>query len=88
MIEPTKKLLHDPSSELVLGLVAPIGADLERLESDLIDQVALYGYSPNLIRLSALLRQVDLGAGVQLQESPELARIKSYIDAGNNFANR
>jgi hypothetical protein len=46
MIEPTKKLLRDPSSELVFGLVAPIGADLERLEADLIDQVGLYGYLP------------------------------------------
>jgi deoxycytidylate deaminase len=83
MIEPTKKLLHDPSSELVFGLVAPIGADLERLESDLIDQIALYGYTPNLIRLSALLKKVELG--VQLQETPELARLNSYICAGNKF---
>jgi hypothetical protein len=34
MIEPTKKLLRDPGSELLFGLVAPIGADLERLEAD------------------------------------------------------
>jgi hypothetical protein len=86
MIEPTNKLLRDPSSELVFGLVAPIGADLERLESDLIDQVGLYGYTPNPIRLSALLRKVELGA--QLQERPELARLNSYIDAGNKFRER
>lgn len=41
MIEPTTKLLRDPSSELVFGLVAPTGADLGRLEADLIDQVGL-----------------------------------------------
>ena len=61
MIEPTKKLLPDPSSELVCGLVAPIGADLERLEADLIDQVGLYGDLPSPIRLGALLRHVQLG---------------------------
>jgi hypothetical protein len=53
MIEPTKKLLRDPSSELVS------------------------------IRLSALLRQVQLG--VTLHEAPELARINSYIKAGNTL---
>jgi hypothetical protein len=83
MIEPTKKLLRDPSSELVFGLVVPVGADLERLEADLIDQVGLYGYLPSSIRLGALLRQLQL-AGT-LHETPELARIKSYIKAGNTL---
>lgn len=67
MIEPTSQLLRDPGSELVFGLVAPVGANLERLESDLIEQLGLYGYSPNPIRLSALLRKLD-NLGVPLQE--------------------
>lgn len=87
MIEPTSKLLRDPGSELVFGLVAPVGADLERLESDLIDQLGLYGYTPNPIRLSALLRKLD-NLGVTLQEAPELARLNSYMDAGNKFRER
>jgi deoxycytidylate deaminase len=86
MIEPTSKLLRDPGSELVFGLVAPVGADLERLECDLIDQLGLYGYKPNPIRLSALLRKLDLG--IPLQERPELQRLKSYMDAGNKFRER
>jgi hypothetical protein len=56
MLDATKKLLRDPGSELVFGLIAPIGADLERLEADLIDLLGLYGYKPNSIRLSALLK--------------------------------
>jgi len=44
MIEPTNKLLRDSTSELVFGLVVPVGADLERLEADLIDLVGLYGH--------------------------------------------
>ena len=83
MLEETKKLVRDPASELVFGLVAPIGADLERLEVDLIDQIGLYGYAPNPIRLSALLKKVQLG--VTLEETPELARINSYIEAGNKL---
>ncbi len=38
MLEETDKLLRDPGAELVFGLVAPVGADLERLEADLIDR--------------------------------------------------
>lgn len=87
MIEPTSQLLRDPGSELVFGLVAPVGANLERLESDLIDQLGLYGYSPNPIRLSALLRKLD-NLGVPLQETPELARLNSYMNAGNKFRER
>src|ERR1044071_3628275 len=83
MLDETKKLLRDPGSELVFGLVAPIGADLERLEVDFIDQSGLYGYAPNAIRLSALLKKLQLG--VTLQETPELARINSYIEAGNKL---
>ena len=86
MLETTKKLLHDAGSELVFGFISPIGADLERLEADLIDLLGLYGYMPNAIRLSALLRKVQLG--VTLKESPELDRINSYIQAGNKLRER
>ncbi|TMQ22202.1 MAG: cytidine deaminase, partial [Deltaproteobacteria bacterium] len=36
MFDETDKLLRDPGTELVFGLVAPVGADLERLEADLV----------------------------------------------------
>jgi deoxycytidylate deaminase len=82
MLPETDKLLRDPGAELVFGLIAPVGADLERLEADLVDQLALYGYSRNSIRLSALLRKVE-GLDVSLKEAPELDRVNSYMDAGN-----
>lgn len=82
MLSATDKLLRDPGAELVFGLVAPVGADLERLESDLIDLLGLYGYATNSIRLSALLRNVQ-GLGVELKETPELDRVNSYMNAGN-----
>jgi hypothetical protein len=34
MLPATDNLLRDPKSELVFGLVAPVGADLETLEQD------------------------------------------------------
>jgi len=82
MLAETEKLLRDPGAELVFGLVAPVGADLETLENDLANQLRLYGYKPSAIRLSALLKQAQ-GLGVDLKDAPEAARINSYMDAGN-----
>jgi deoxycytidylate deaminase len=87
MFDETDKLLRDPGAELVFGLVAAVGADLERLEADLIDLLGLYGYAANPIRLSALLRKVP-GLGVELKEDPEVDRINSYMDAGNAMRER
>jgi hypothetical protein len=53
MPDETDNLLRDIGAELVFGLVAPAGADLERLEVDLVDLLGLYGYATNPIRLSA-----------------------------------
>jgi hypothetical protein len=87
MLDETDNLLRDIGAELVFGLVAPVGADLERLEADLVDLLGLYGYATNPIRLSALLRKVP-GLGVELKEAPEVDRINSYMDAGNALRER
>lgn len=87
MLDETDNLLRDIGAELVFGLVAPVGADLERLESDLVDLLGLYGYATNPIRLSALLRKVP-GLGIPLKEEPEVDRINSYMDAGNALRER
>ena len=47
MLDETDNLLRDIGAELVFGLVAPVGADLERLEADLVDLLGLYGYATN-----------------------------------------
>jgi len=87
MLDETDNLLRDIGAELVFGLVAPIGADLERLESDLVDLLGLYGYATNPIRLSALLRKMP-GLDVGLKEAPEFDRINSYMNAGNKVRER
>jgi hypothetical protein len=71
------QLLRDPASELVFGLVAPVGADLDMLENALSNQLQQYGYTPNRIRLSKLLK------GVDLKDDSEFARLTSYMDGGN-----
>jgi deoxycytidylate deaminase len=87
MLPDTERLLRDPGSEVVLGLVAPVGADLEALQGDLENQLRQYGYAPEVIRLSRLLRGVrDLG--VDLKEAPVFARLMTYMDAGNRLRER
>src|SRR5215510_7126325 len=84
MLPDTHKLLRDPGSELVFGLVAPVGADLEALEVDLSNQLRQYGYTPNPIRLSLLLDGVrDLD--VALKHAPEFDRLMSHMDGGNRL---
>jgi deoxycytidylate deaminase len=87
MLEETAKLLRDPAAELVFGLVAPVGADLDQLQAALVDQLGLYGYHANPIRLSELLTKVQ-GLGVTLKDAPELERVRSYMDAGNALRQR
>jgi deoxycytidylate deaminase len=84
MLADTERLVRDPSTELVFGLVAPVGADLGTLEADLSKQLRLYGYQPNPIRLSALLQSIQ-GLEVELKDEPELDRVTSYMDAGNEL---
>jgi len=84
MLPATDNLLRDPKSELVFGLVAPVGADLEALEKDLANQLRHYGYTPNPIRVSKLMKDVrDLD--VELKETTEYERLVSFMDGGNRL---
>jgi len=87
MLPVTDSLLRDPKSELVFGLVAPVGADLETLEQDLANQLRQYGYTPNPIRLSVLLKGVQ-DLDIELREATEYERLVSFMDAGNRLRER
>lgn len=71
----------DKDSELVLGLVAPIGADLDNVGHILAERFGLFRYTTNSVRLSYLLK--ELGSSVKLKEAPAAARYNTYMDAGN-----
>jgi hypothetical protein len=49
--------LNYPEAELVLGIVAPVGTDLERFQILVESQLKNYGYKANPIRLSRILHQ-------------------------------
>jgi deoxycytidylate deaminase len=82
----TDQLLRDPGSELVLGLVAPVGADLDDFERLLRRELELYGYEARTIRLSELLPKAQLD--VELVDSPEFDRLRTHMTAGNELRAR
>ena len=81
MIQNPIHRLSSPDSELVLGIVAPVGADLTRFEPDLKQRLGLFNYKVNSIRLSEFLRNIDVG--VELKEQPYVDRVNTYMTAGN-----
>lgn len=70
----------DRPSELVLGLVAPVGTDLRDIITALQERLQLSKYESELIRLSTFLRLWNLKTS--LREEPEVERLQSYMDAG------
>jgi len=72
----------DEKSEIMIGLVAPLGVDLQRIESIIDDYLRQFKYRKNPIILSSLIRTVD-GLETELFEEPEEKRIDSYMTAGN-----
>ncbi|HXJ48462.1 MAG TPA: hypothetical protein VNF91_04765, partial [Candidatus Acidoferrum sp.] len=87
MLPETELLLRDQASELVFGLVAPVGANLDLLEADLAQQLDAYGYTANHVRLSSFLHGIQ-GLGVVLKDAPEFDRVKTHMDAGNQLRER
>lgn len=68
--------------ELVIGLVAPVGVDLESVEGQIKDFLSPFAYTSERISLSSLIKNVA-GLSTKLVESPAAARINSYMSAGN-----
>ena len=69
-------------SELVFGLVAPIGADLSHFQAVLVDALKHYEYEANPVRLSALALALTGEANPSAEEG-EFVRIHRKMDAGN-----
>ncbi|HEX7841072.1 MAG TPA: anti-phage dCTP deaminase [Kofleriaceae bacterium] len=84
MHSETRRLLKDPWPELVFGLTAAVGADVDGLV-DLLDKLLKqYRYRSRTLRLSALLSKVDPNwLGVTLDTSSEYQRILTHMDAGD-----
>jgi deoxycytidylate deaminase len=76
MIPPTA--LKGNDAELVVGIVAAVGTDLDTFVSILGDHLHKFHYTPQTIRTSQFLERF----GVRLDRSTENNRLWSYMDAG------
>ena len=68
--------------ELVIGLVAPVGVDLSRVQKVLADYLKQFKYKLNRIYLSSLIRNIpDLTT--RIYEDTEYKRVDSLMTAGD-----
>jgi deoxycytidylate deaminase len=85
----TRELLGEPDAELVFGLTAAVGTDLEGFVRILEKLLKVYGYTASTVRLSALLDKIDPAwLGVPLAATPEFDRIWTHMDAGDALRNK
>jgi len=80
-------LVHT-NQELVIGLAAPIGSNLELVCATIVEALTRVRYSAHVVQLSSLLDNLKLPKGQdwpKLIKAPEFDRYNSYMDAGNAF---
>jgi cytidine deaminase len=78
-------ILEHGLKDIVIGLVAPIGTDLEPFCQALANSFRRLGYASHQVRLSGLLDEVKELIGLDLNYSNEEARYDKYMKAGSSF---
>ncbi|MDC0712048.1 anti-phage dCTP deaminase [Stigmatella sp. ncwal1] len=86
MVQETLTSLDLKRTELVFGLVGPLGTDLHRIETFLQEGLQRFQYLPEVVKLSDFLRKVDLDT--EVKSAPEAERIRTSINAGNELRKR
>ena len=83
-----QKLQRDASSAkrtaLVLGIVAAVGTDIDGFDAKLTRELHAFGYRPEPIRMTELLRLFDKQAR-KIPDVPQGKRISSFMNAGNRL---
>jgi len=70
-------------SEIFLGLVVPVGIDVDRITQMVIDYLSKkFQYKTNTIRLSGLIHNIN-GVKIKIDNSSEYLRIDTSMRAGN-----
>ena len=79
--------LDSIDSEIVIGLVAPVGTEKNIVVEQLKDSLKSFGYETVPIKLSSFLDSPEVKEkhGITLVQDPEHLRIGSYMDAGNKL---
>jgi len=77
-----KSLIEYTDAELVIALVAPLGADLNHVGSILSDQLKRAGYTPVHVRVSDIIAQVS---HLDRESMKEAERIREFRKAGDHL---
>lgn len=79
--DPIEQFDYSPA-ELVIGVVCAVGTDYSAISACLAEILKQYGYLTRVVRISTLIPKLT---DFPLVTSPEIARINSYMDAGNKI---
>lgn len=77
-----RSLFDTEDSELVIGLVAPIGCDRKSIHAVLDEIFSVRRYDVNRIKLSDVLPDLATVLNVELVDRPYEDRVQSYMTAG------
>ncbi len=81
----TNRNLDEGLQDIVIGLVAPIGTDLDPVSRALVSSFSRLGYSSHQLRLSKYLDEVSESFNLDLGFKNEEERYAKYMSAGNAF---
>lgn len=70
--------------ELIFGLVGAVGTDLEAVSNTLKDKLKKVDYTPEIIRLSLILKEIE-GLGCEDESKFEEKRIDQFMNGGDNL---
>jgi hypothetical protein len=83
VVENVDDTLWPSQTELIIGLVGPVGIDLGAMYAHLAKVLTAFEYQCHDIHLSDQLRELDWDA--PLVEEPADERLWSYMSAGNRL---
>src|SRR5262245_26428752 len=82
-------LFQSSDTELVFGLVAAVGTDLEDFQARLEAHLRQFKYNPITVRLSGFVKRLSSEIldswEVHLKEAPEYERLMSYMKGGTRL---
>ena len=81
----SEKLFHYGDAEIVLGIVAAIGVNYGAVQEWLSKELAVYGYTPNVFRVSEVISETAKALDIvpPADNLPEGSRITAFMNAGN-----
>ena len=78
---PTEFTQNIANPDLIVGLVGPIGVDLNHVQVVIEDILRGYDYDTRIVKVTDLMR--ELKVGVEIDESDQINSYNSKIDFAN-----